>query len=121
MICIHENATLLLSLLCARIAPPLLAICAVAIGARVKRYAVLSRTVRQPDQRVLCDGCDHFCNRADLVYSKRRQTMASPVSLVPNDWNIGRRRIVWIPAFSFSEAGDVGPNNCSSLNRSPTA
>jgi hypothetical protein len=28
---------------------------------------------------------------------------------------LARRRIVWIPAFSFSKAGDVGPNNRSSL------
>ncbi len=56
-----------------------------------------------------------FCNRSDLVYSKRRQTFAGPASLVADDRNIGCRCIVWIPAFSFSKAGDVGPNNCSSL------
>ena len=30
-------------------------------------------------------------------------------------WNIARWCIVWIPVFSFSKAGDIGPNNCSGL------
>src|SRR5206468_10753536 len=55
---------------------------------------------------------------ADLVYSKRRQTFAGPASLVADGWNICRRCIVWTPAFSFSKAGEVGPNNCSSLTDS---
>ena len=35
---------------------------------------------------------------------------------LPHGWNIGRRCIVWIPALSFSETGDVGSNNCYSLS-----
>ena len=42
MICSHESATLLPDLLCARIGPPLRAICAVAIGARLECCVVLS-------------------------------------------------------------------------------
>ena len=38
--------------------------------------------------------------------------------LVADGWNIGRRCIVWISAFSFSKADNVGPNNCSSLTDS---
>ena len=113
--CSYEIATLLLGLLCARIARPLRAICTVAIGARLECYVVLSRAIRQSDERVLCDGCDHFCDRADLVYPKRRQTSAGSASVVADAWNVGRRCLVWIPAFSFSKAGVVGSNNCSSL------
>jgi Terpene cyclase DEP1 len=54
-----------------------------------------------------------------LVYSKRRQTSAGPVSLVADGWNIGCRCLVWIPAFSFSKAGNIGSNNCSSLAHPP--
>ena len=107
--------TFLSGLLCVRVSPPLFAICAVALGARFEYYVVLSRTVRQSDQLVFCDGCNSFCNRAALVYSKRRQTFASAASVVADDWNIDRRRIVWIAAVSFFKAGGVGSNNCSNL------
>jgi hypothetical protein len=113
--CTYESATLLFGLLCARFASSLFAICSVAVGARFEYCVVLSRTVRQSDQLVFCDGCNSFCNRAALVYSKRRQTFASAASVVADDWNIDRRRIVWIAAVSFFKAGDVGSNNCLNL------
>src|SRR5215469_4401750 len=68
---------------------------------------------RQSNQLVFCNGCNTFCNRAALVYSKRRQTFASATSVVADDWNIDRRRIFWIAAVSFFKTGDVGSNNCS--------
>src|SRR5215831_15950857 len=100
--CTYESATLLFGLLCARFASSLFAICSVAVGARVEYYVVLSRTVRQSDQLVFCDRCDRFRNRADLVYSKRRQTFESGTSVVADGWNIAGRCIVWLAAFSFS-------------------
>src|SRR5882757_7188109 len=47
-VCSHEITTLLPDLLCAGIGTPLLAICAVAIGARPNFCIVHSLTVRQP-------------------------------------------------------------------------
>ena len=111
----NESATLLPGLLCGGVAAPVLAVCALAIGARLEFFVVLSRTLRQSDQFFFRDRCHHFRDRADLVYPKRGHPSADSALLVGDRWNAGRRCIVWIAVFSFRKADGVGPNNSARL------
>src|SRR5438552_3994199 len=98
---VYESAARLPDSLCARICHSLFTIRAVALGARLEYWIVFSGVVCQPDQRVFCDGCNCFRDRADLFYPNRRETFTNATSVVANHWNIARRLIVWIPPFSF--------------------